>query len=163
MKNLVIRKTKLEDMKSVEDAHRSSIQEICSRDYTEDQIESYSFVKYTLDRWENSVNNDYHIVVEVDGNVEGFCHAKMLDNGDGEVVGLYFTRKIVGQGIGRKVVENAFDYLNKYNPKKIVLTGTITAKPFYEKMGFIEIEKKKINMRGAELTCFKMDKLLNER
>ena len=39
-----IRKTKLEEMKSVEDAHRRSILEICSKDYTSDQIEKFAGV-----------------------------------------------------------------------------------------------------------------------
>lgn len=157
----IIRKTKLEDMKSVEGAHRRSILEICSKDYSADQIEKYAEVKYTSDIWENSINNEYHISVEVDGNIEGMCHAKVCENGDGEIVGLYFTKKIAGQGLGRKVVEMAFEYLSSFKPKKIILTGTITAKGFYETMGFVEIEKKQVNLRGALIDCFQMEKKLN--
>jgi putative acetyltransferase len=159
----LIRKTSLEDMKSVEDAHRRSILQICSKDYSDEQIEKFSGVKYTSDIWANSINNEYHISIEVKDNIEGLCHAKIREDGDGEIVGLYFTEKVAGQGLGRKVVEMAFDYLYKYDPKRIVLTGTITAKPFYEKMGFVEVEKKQINCRGAILDCFKMEKLLNDR
>ena len=155
-----IRKTELEDMKSVEDAHRKSILEICSKDYTPGQIEKFSGVKYTSDIWENSINKEYHIVVESNGKIEGMCHAKVRENGDGEIVGLYFTKEIAGKGIGRKVVEMAFDYLDQFNPKKIILTGTVTAKPFYERMGFVEVEEKKANIRGAEITCFLMEKVL---
>ncbi|MBT4790185.1 MAG: GNAT family N-acetyltransferase [Halobacteriovoraceae bacterium] len=157
-----IRKTKLEDMKSVEDAHRRSILEICSNDYTLDQIEKFSGVKYSAEIWDNSVNNEYHIVVEVSGRVEGMCHAKLREDGDGEIVGVYFSKVIAGQGIGRDVVEMAFDYLDQFKPKNIILTGTLTAKPFYEKMGFVEVEKKKINCRGALLDCFKMEKHIND-
>jgi ribosomal protein S18 acetylase RimI-like enzyme len=91
------------------------------------------------------------------------CHAKIREDGDGEIVGLYFTKEVAGKGLGREIVEMAFDYLNQYEPKKIVLTGTVTAKSFYEKMGFVETEEKKMNIRGAELTCFKMEKILNGR
>jgi putative acetyltransferase len=161
--NYIIRKTKLEDMKAVEDAHRRSILKICSKDYTPDQIEKFAGVKYTSDIWENSVNNEYHIVVEVDGNIEGMCHAKIREDGDGEIVGLYFTEEVAGKGIGREIVEMAFDYLDQFSPKKIVLTGTVTAKPFYEKMGFVEVEEKKINIRGADLTCFRMEKIINAK
>ena len=148
-------------MKSVENAHRRSILEICSKDYTSDQIEKFAGVKYTSDIWANSINNEYHISIEVNGSIEGMCHAKIREDGDGEIVGLYFTKELAGKGLGREIVEMAFDYLDKYKPRKIVLTGTVTAKPFYEKMGFVETEEKKMNIRGADLTCFRMEKNLD--
>jgi len=156
-----IRKTKIEDMKAVEDAHRRSILEICSKDYTTDQIEKFSGVKYTSDIWENSINNEYHISIDVNGCIEGMCHAKIREDGDGEIVGLYFTKEVAGKGLGREIVEMAFKHLDEFKPNKIVLTGTITAKPFYEKMGFVEVEEKKLNIRGAEITCYRMEKSLD--
>ncbi len=156
-----IRKTKIDDMNSVEDAHRRSIIEVCSKDYTADQIAKYSAVKYSPEVWENSVNNHFHVVVEVKGKIEGMCHARLLEDGVGEIVGLYFSRVILGKGIGREVIEMAFEYLDQFDIKKIRLTGTVTAKPFYEKMGFIEIEKLQQNIRGAMLDCFRMVKELN--
>jgi phage terminase large subunit len=60
-----IRKTKLEEMKFVEDAHRRSILEICSNDYTSNQIEKFAGVKYTSDIWAKSINNEFHISIEV--------------------------------------------------------------------------------------------------
>ena len=148
-------------MKSVENAHRRSILEICSKDYTSDQIEKFAGVKYTSDIWANSINNEYHISIEVNGSIEGMCHAKIREDGDGEIVGLYFTKELAGKGLGREIVEMAFDFLFKYKPKKIVLTGTATAKPFYERMGFVQIEEKRINIRGAEIKCFNMEKNLD--
>ena len=116
-------------MKAVEDAHRKSIIKICSKDYSPDQIEKYSAINYSSENWEKSINNDYHLVVEVNNTIEGFCHAKIGDNGDGHIVGLYFSQVIAGQGIGRKVIEMTFNYLDQFMPRKIVLTGTVTAKP----------------------------------
>lgn len=153
-----IRKTKMEEMKAVEDAHRRSIKKICSKDYSPEQIEKFAAVKYTEDRWEHSINNDYHIVVEKDGVVEGMCHAKVHENGEGEIVGLYFTDKVIGRGIGRKVMEFAFEYMKEHKAKKFFLNGTITAKPFYEKMGFQVVEKKKASIRGTEIDCFLMER-----
>lgn len=150
-------------MKAVEDAHRRSIIEICSKDYSPAQIEKYSAINYSSEIWEKSINDDYHLVVEVKNIIEGFCHAKIGDNGDGHIVGLYFSPVIAGQGIGRKVIEMTFNYLDQYMPRKIVLTGTVTAKPFYEKMGFIAVERKIITIRGAELPCYRMEKVLKEK
>ena len=155
----LIRKSVLEDMKRVEAAHRESILKICSKDYSPEQIEKFSQVKYTDDIWQNSVGNEFHIVVEIEGEVEGFCHAKVREDGNGEIVGLYLTPKAQGKKIGREIVEQAFDFLKQFNPSKIVLNGTKTAKPFYEKMGFKVIEEKKSLIRGIEIESFYMEKI----
>jgi len=148
-------------MNAVIDAHRRSIIEICSKDYTPEQITKFSEVTYSSDIWKNSVNNDYHVLIEVNGVVEGMCHAGIRKDGNGEILGLYFTKKIAGKGIGREVVEMAFNYLEQFNPPKIVLTGTITAKPFYEKMGFVVIGEEMSEIRGTQLQCFKMERVIS--
>ena len=47
----VIRKAKLDDMKSVMRAHTLSIEEICSKDYTSEQIAKWADVNYSNDVW----------------------------------------------------------------------------------------------------------------
>jgi len=42
-----IRKAKKEDLKGVENAHRISIRELCSKDYLPNQIERWSDINYT--------------------------------------------------------------------------------------------------------------------
>ena len=134
--NYVIRKTKLDEMTSVEDAHRRSIQQICSKDYSPEQIKYYSDVKYTEYRWKQSIENDLHLSVEFQGRIEGMCHAKVRENQTGCLEGLYFTPVVAGHGVGREVFELALTYFRDHDVKRIYLTGTITARGFYEKMGF---------------------------
>jgi hypothetical protein len=47
----VIRKAKLDDMKSVMRAHILSIEEICSKDYTSEQVAKWADVNYSNDVW----------------------------------------------------------------------------------------------------------------
>lgn len=152
-----IRKTTIEDMHAVEDAHRKSIQEICSKDYDEDQISKWSNVNYNEEIWANTIHNEYHLVVEVDGQVEGLCHAKVDQHGHGHIVGLYFTKVVAGKGIGKEVFEMAMNYLREVGAKNIFIVGTVTAKGFYEKMGFHVAEKTQTTTRGATLECYKME------
>jgi putative acetyltransferase len=156
----VIRKAKLDDMKSVMRAHKLSIEEICSKDYTSEQIAKWADVNYSNDFWEKSVQEENHFLIEVANSIEGFCHSMVHENGDGEIKGLYFTKVINGRGIGREVFELSIDFLRQNRCPKVFIFATKTAKGFYEKMGFVEIDQLLINVRGADLECFKMEKNL---
>lgn len=155
-----IRKARLEDMESVMKAHKLSIEQICSKDYSEFQISKWADVNYSTDVWVKSVTDELHYVVELEGSIQGFCHSKVHENGDGEIKGLYFTKAISGRGIGRELFELSMKNLIENHCSRVFIFATKTAKGFYQKMGFNEIEALTINVRGADLECFRMEKLL---
>lgn len=160
MIEFTIRKTKLEDLDGVMRAHRKSIQDLCAKDYSKEQVLKWSDVNYDPDIWRNTVENDYHLVVEADGVIEGFSHAKIDGEGIGHIVGLYFTSKIAGRGIGREVFDKTIEWLKTEKCPKVRIIGTITARGFYEKMGFSVIEKRQLTTRGATLDCYRMERAL---
>lgn len=162
MSTVKIRKAEIKDMEAVNAAHRRSIREVCSKDYTSDQIEKWSDVTYSLDVWTNTVTNECCYVLEQDGEIYGFCHSKVHDEKKGEIVGLYLTPEIIGKGYGRKIFDKCVNYIKDFNPKLIFINGTITAKGFYEAMGFQSKEEKLINIRGANVTIHYMEMILNK-
>ena len=153
----LFRRARFDDMIEVMRAHRLSIKEICSKDYTPEQIEKWSDVKYTDEVWEDSVNKDFHYVIEVDGRIEGFCHSQVHANNVGEIKGLYFTKVVHGRGLGRELFELSMKNLRECGCMTFFIFATKTAKGFYEKMGFIEVESLNIQVRGSNLECYKME------
>lgn len=158
MQQPIIRKSRIEDKLAVKDAHIRSIQQICSKDYTPEQVAAWAQPPYTDDIWQKAVNEQHHQVVEIDGKIEGFCHSVVHEDGVGEILGLYFTPKAAGLGLGKKIVQQAFDYMNQFNTSKIIICSTVTVKDFYQKMGFqIVGEKSTFPIRGEEIDYFKME------
>lgn len=155
--NYLIRRAKIDDMPEVIRAHSVSIKELCSKDYTPEQIEKWSDVNYSKEIWKTSVINEFHYVIEVDGRIEGFCHSKVHDDSKGEIKGLYFTRVVQGKGLGRELFELAMKNLRGCGCKEFFIFATKTAKGFYEKMGFVEVESLNIQVRGSVLECYKME------
>jgi putative acetyltransferase len=158
--NYVIRNAKIEDMQGVMKAHKLSIEQLCSKDYSPDQISCWADVKYSTEIWESSVRDDLHHVVEVDGKIEGFCHSKVLTKGEGVVKGLYFTPKVKDLGIGKEIFDLAMENFRKNNCTKLFISATKTARGFYERMGFHVVEEYVLNVRGADLECYKMERVL---
>ncbi|MEM7600018.1 MAG: GNAT family N-acetyltransferase [Verrucomicrobiota bacterium] len=153
----VIRKSEFEDMDQVVEAHIRSIREICSRDYSPQEIDAYSDVKYSHDVWEKSITQDFHLVVEVDGKVEGFAHAGIHPSNRGEIMGLYFTPAIAGRGIGREIFERMNVFFEDHDVNQVFLTSSKTAKGFYQKMGFSVVDQVIVNICGAGLECYYME------
>lgn len=154
---IIIRKAILQDKRSVEAAHIRSIREVCSKDYSADQIEKWSAIKYSDDIWHNTVNRDCCYLVVKGSVTYGFCHAKIHENNRGEIVGLYFTPEIIGQGLGRTVFDKCMTYLDEHLTKTIFIRGTKTARGFYEAMGFKVIESGTLQIRGAEIAYYYME------
>ncbi len=158
--NFNIRKTKLEDMAGVMDAHRRSILELCSKDYRPEQIQAWANVNYSKDIWQRNIELEFHYVIEREKQIEGFCHSRIHDDGTGEIKGLYFTKKISGLGLGRKVFELCMRHIYERNCPTVLITATKTAKGFYEKMGFRIVQEAVIPIRGIEVECFRMEMVL---
>jgi len=148
------------DKDAVNAAHCRSIREVCYRDYTTEQIEKWSNLTYDDERWSQGVEQDFYLVIEKQGQVCGFCHAKVHSASQGEIVGLYLTPEVIGVGAGREVFEKAIAYLRQVQVTYVFIYGTKTAKGFYEKMGFVTKEEKQIPLRGTTLQTFVMEKQL---
>jgi putative acetyltransferase len=158
MTNFSIRKSQIEDMLNIQDAHRRSIRELCSKDYSSKEINAWSSVIYTHDVFSNSLKNDCHLVVEINNTIEGFCHARFHQDGLGEIMGLFLTPRSTGLGAGRAAFEKAIEHLKECGVNKIVITGTRTAKGFYEKMGFrATCDEKLFDIRGEKIACYEME------
>lgn len=158
--NYKIRKSKIEDMVDVMKAHKLSIQQICSKDYKAEQIAHWSNFQYSPEIFANAVNNEFHYVIEVDGKVEGFCHAAAYEKGEGEIKGLYFSPKATGRGTAKEIFDIALNYLKEHKCTHISISSSKTAKGFYEKMGFTTLGKNTINIRGQEIECYQMERFL---
>jgi putative acetyltransferase len=154
----IIRKTRFEDKLAMQDAHRRSIREVCSNDYGENEVKAWSDVSYDDDRFKDNIENEFHIVVEKNGKIEGGCHAKNHSEDLGEIMGLYLSPEVIGLGAGRAVFEKAIKYLKECGVNKVVITGTRTAKGFYERMGFQAVSEEKLfDIRGEQIACYEME------
>lgn len=114
----------------------TSIKEICSKDYTADEIEAWAGRKHSLRSWEDLIARDYVWVVIVSGNIEGFCHFAVMDEVYGELMGLYLSGAAGGNGIGRNLLQKVLDISQCESLSRIDLISTRSAKNFYSRLGF---------------------------
>ena len=157
MNNIIIRKATYEDKEQTNEVHRRYIREVCSKDYSSEQIRIWSDVNYSDEIWKRSLEQDIYYVLELDSKIEGFIHGKVHDNNTGEIMGLYFTPTILGKGYGRKSFELVMNEISRKKPQKVIISGTKTARAFYEAMGLKVKEIVQSNIRETVIETCEME------
>lgn len=161
---LVVRRAAVQDAEAAHQAHMKSIQEICSKHHSPQEIKAWGHRPYREDQRVGSIKNDMVWVVEDHGSIEGFGHLKIYEKDgvkQGHVFGLYFTPNVAGKGLGKAIVDLMLEEVKKANAKLVTLESTITSLGFYRKMGFAESgPQTTIEISGTPIRCHPMKMVL---
>lgn len=159
-----IRKALLSDIENIHTAHMLSINEICNKDHSPDEIRVWGGRKLEQVNRVPGIKNDLYLVVEYKNNIEGFCNLKpMFKNGiqTAHLYGLYITPKILKMKIGDMFMNLIFEFFKSENIKILSLKSSITAFEFYKKYGFIQMGELTGPVRdGVVIRGYPMEKVL---
>ena len=131
LQNLKIRDATLEDAKELLEVHIRSIREICSNDYTDEQISAWSDPK-TDESYHEPISKGCFWVGEFDGKIVGFSQIIPADN---EVLAVYVHPEYLRKGIGRKLLERMELEAERLGLEFLQMDSSVTAKAFYESAG----------------------------
>lgn len=153
---IVIRNYCLEDANVLMDIFYNTIHKVNIKDYNQAQVDAWApKSNLKLEDWEKRFSRTYPIIATVDGKIVGFAEFKR----NGYIDCFYFHHEWIGRGIGKALMEEIFIRAKKNNIKRIFVDVSITAKPFFEKMGFSVLREQIIIRRGVELKNYPMEKI----
>ncbi len=156
--SFILRRAIHSDAEGIIQVHVRSIREICGKDYTSEQIEAWAGRKFKPELWVQAIDRDFIWVVEHECKVTGFGHLAVMDEKFCEVMGLYFIPPAIGQGLGKKMFLEFKNIAVQHNLKRMRLHSTVTAKSFYESVGFLQSgSDTTIEMRGVAIPCYPME------
>ncbi|MBC7421174.1 MAG: GNAT family N-acetyltransferase [Bdellovibrio sp.] len=141
LENIIIRRAQISDAESIHIAHMKSINEICVNEHSTDEIRVWGGRKFDLAKRLPAIQNDFYLIAELDGIVEGFCQLNVSlkkNLKSAHLYGFYITSKILKKHVGDAFMSLVFEYCQCENVKVITLKSTITAFDFYKKYGFIQ-------------------------
>lgn len=161
----LVRKAIPKDAEAIHHAHMKSIQELCSKDHSPQEIQAWGHRPYREDQRVGSIKNDLVWVVEDKGSIEGYGHLKIFEKDGlkcGHIFGLYLTPKVVGKSLGKAIVDLMMEEIKSAKVKQVSLEATITAQNFYRKVGFVDAgPETTVEISGTPIRCYPMKKELS--
>jgi putative acetyltransferase len=145
---LQVRRALPEDVETVSRLFRKTIRSVNSKDYEPDQLKAWSSGYKDTVHWKQRIKSECFLIAEKDKRIVGFGS---LDNSG--VLGMMYVHKDhQGNGVGKALMNGLESYAAKHHIREIVSEVSITARPFFIRMGFIAGEKQSRELSGVKLT-----------
>jgi putative acetyltransferase len=151
-----IRECKLEDAAAVARVFTESVRDIDAADYSLEQLAAWAPGRPDMEYWRDQLGRLIGFVAEIDSEIVGFVTFEP----NGHLHHLYvcgaFQRRGVATALCRRVEQEAL----AGGVHVIFVEASITARPFFERMGFETIVQQEVMHRGVWFTNFRMERVL---
>lgn len=144
------------DVNQIAQLFHDTIRTVNLGDYTEQQVKAWAPDDIHFRDWEAKCSSTYTMVAESEGVIAGFAKLEA----HGHIDCFYCHKDLQGQGIGKLLFNEIEKEARKQGLTTLFVEASITAKPFFEKMGFSVIKEQIVKTRGVEFTNFRMKKYL---
>jgi len=152
---MIIRKFKIGDEEAISKLHNATVRAINGKDYTKEQIESWSPIRTNYQRTRKTFENNTSYVALIDNEIVGFGD---IDK-EAHIKRLYTHKDYQGKGIATKILEKLEIEAKNNGFNETTLESTITAKTFYESKGYICLGKKQVIFKGIPSEDWEMKKV----
>lgn len=154
--NIIIRKGKEADLPEMLQLFAATIDAVCRKDYTPQQLEAWKSGAENEERWRKVIRDQYVVIALNENKIAGFC---TLDQGN--YIDLLFVHKDEQQkGIASILYQEVENEALRQHKKQLTAEVSKTARPFFEKIGFQVVQEQEVNVKGVTLTNYKMIKSL---
>lgn len=144
------------DLNAVVSTIRASITQLCQKDHQNDPEKLASWLvnktKEALAEPLAAANSACFVAVDA-GDVVGVVHILV----SGEITLCYVHPQAIGKGVGQRLITTAFEFARTNGLQNLTLEATQTAKPFYERMGFVRLDKQS---SCGKVSCLSMRKVI---
>lgn len=153
-----IRRARYADADRICSLHRASIQELCGRSYSAEQIAGW-IEPLVPERYHAGMERFDFFVAETD-RVIGFC---ILNTTESELLAIYFDPVAAGHGHGRMLMRYVEEVARGKGVTELKLKSTLNAVGFYAACGYRRIQDSvHISGTGLELPCVEMVRILTD-
>ena len=155
---MVIRQAGQEHLDEILELFRETILHVNHVHYNPEQIKAWAEGAKDKERWGDKIRNQYFVWADLDGQMAGFC--SITPNGylDTMFVDKNCQKMGVASFLYAEMERKALEQKNEI----IISDISITARPFFESRGFTVTKEQQVPCRGAVLTNYKMQKILNQ-
>jgi putative acetyltransferase len=148
----MIRVAGIDDLKIVRSIFERSISGLTRNDYTQEQREAWMASALDTERWKKKLANDRWWLYER----EHVAVAMISLRDVGYIDMLYTLPEESGSGAATELMRHVLGICQKEGIEEVTSDVSHTARPFFEKFGFKAIQENQLNVRGVEMSNWRM-------
>ncbi len=151
-----IRGLKEADLPQINQLFIDTVHAINAKDYNQDQLAAWAPRDGSYKRWQQRLH-DHLVYIAVENE-------KIIGFGDitaqGYLDHLFIHKDFQGQGVASSLLSKLEEKARNLGLKELHTQASITAKPFFERRGFLVMHKQEKLHNGVKLTNYVMHKTL---
>jgi putative acetyltransferase len=144
------------DAEQIAQLFHQTIREVNVRDYSIRQVEAWAPDDLYFRNWAEVCSNRFTFVADLEGTIAGFAELEF----NGHIDCFYCHKDYQRCGVGRQLYAAIEQKAFELNLDRLYAEASITAKPFFQRMGFSVIEEQQVDYRGETFTNYRMEKIL---
>ncbi|ASA54814.1 GNAT family N-acetyltransferase [Vibrio gazogenes] len=149
-----IRNYKESDAQALWKIFYHTIHNVNIRDYSQAQVSAWAPDRFDFAIWQRKMDSILPVIAEIDGEIVGYTDIQS----SGLIDHFFCHHEHQGKGIGRCLMEHIIAVGKAKGITRFYSEVSITARPFYEKLGFTVVKEQTVEMRGEKLQNFVMEK-----
>ena len=154
---LSCRKATFEDIPALRELFRETVTTVNRRDYTEEETADWASCMDGRARWEELIDGMYVVVAtDATGGIMGFAAI----NGEGYLHSMFVHKDCQRQGVATLLLGVMEKYARSKGIGVITSEVSITARPFFERKGYVVEKEQRVRANRLYMTNFKMRKQL---
>lgn len=154
---IIIRTALLQDLSEMQTLFVETINFICKKDYTLEQINAWTSSIENTQRWVDKLTSQYFLVATLNNKIVGYASLEKKDYLDI----LYVHKDFQRIGIANELYSNIEAEAINLGARILTSDVSITAKPFFDKKGFRTLSEQLNILNGIPILNFKMKKELS--
>tara|TARA_Y100001956_G_scaffold82111_2_gene101789 strand:- start:262 stop:720 length:459 start_codon:yes stop_codon:yes gene_type:complete len=134
----------------------NTIRTVNIRDYTQEQVEVWAKDDLSPQVWAEKMNAISPFVCIREGVITGYSDLQP----DGLIDHFFCHHEYQGQGVGKEMMEKIHALAHEQGIRLLYSNVSITARPFYERFGFVAVKEQHNEKDGEILINYRMEKSL---
>ncbi len=152
--SVTLRTYREEDFPSLAELFYNTVHNISRDDYTSEQLDAWADGNIDRERWNSSFLKNHTLIAECDGKIVGFAD---MESG-GYLDRLYVSHLHQRRGIATALVTALERQATANGVTAFETHASITARPFFERFGYVVVKENTVVRHGVSMTNFLMRK-----
>ena len=151
-----IRLFEAQDAEQIAQLFYETVREVNVRDYSSNQVKAWAPDDIHFRKWVEVCSSRFTYVADDKGVIAGFGELEP----NGHIDCFYCHKNYQGCGVGRQIYQAIEAKAVELSARRLFVEASITAKPFFHRMGFAVVQEQQVSRRGETFINYVMEKLL---